>query len=79
MKRVLKPDGRIVILDWCKDFISCKVFDVFLKFLDPAYQGCYTQKEFHDFLISAGFEIERSKRVRFGWAWGLTIATATPK
>jgi ubiquinone/menaquinone biosynthesis C-methylase UbiE len=79
MKRVLKPDGKIVILDWCRDFILCKICDFLLRFLDPAHQRCYTQKEFHHFLTSTGFEIERAKRVRFDWIWGLMVTTATRK
>jgi ubiquinone/menaquinone biosynthesis C-methylase UbiE len=77
MKRVLKPEGRVIILDWCKDFLFCKTLDVFLRFFDPAHQRCYTEQQFHHFLTSAGFEIESTKRVRFGWFWGLMVATAS--
>jgi ubiquinone/menaquinone biosynthesis C-methylase UbiE len=79
MKRVLKPTGRVVILDWCKDFVICQILDVFLKRFDPAYRGCYTQAEFHQLLTTIEFRIERAQRVRFGWIWGLMIATATHK
>jgi ubiquinone/menaquinone biosynthesis C-methylase UbiE len=78
MKRVLKPTGKVVILDWCRDFFLCQVCDVVLKLLDPAHQRCYTQREFHDLLTSAGFEVVRSRRIRFGWVWGLMVATAIP-
>ena len=36
MKRVLKPDGRVVILDWCKDYWGCRIIDLALKVSDPA-------------------------------------------
>jgi ubiquinone/menaquinone biosynthesis C-methylase UbiE len=75
MKRVLKPDGKLVILDWCRDFLVCRVCDVVLNLIDPAHRQCYTQAEFHHLLIATGFKIERGKRVRFGWIWGLMIAT----
>ena len=78
MRRVLKPGGRVVILDWCRDFIVCQICDVFLKLVDPAHRQCYTQEEFHHLLTTSGFEVERAKRLRFGWIWGLMIATATP-
>jgi ubiquinone/menaquinone biosynthesis C-methylase UbiE len=77
MKRVLKPSGRLVILDWCRDFLLCQICDVLLKLVDPAHQQCYTQDEFHHLLTTSGFEIERAQRVRFSWIWGLMIATAT--
>lgn len=37
MRRVLKPDGEVVILDWCRDYLICKIFDLVLKIFDPAH------------------------------------------
>ncbi len=79
IKRVLKPDGKVVILDWCKDYLLCRICDFFLKFVDPAYKRCYTQKEFHSLFTSALFNIERTTKFRFGVVWGMMIASATPQ
>jgi ubiquinone/menaquinone biosynthesis C-methylase UbiE len=79
MKRVLKPDGCVVILDWCRDYFLCQVCDILLKIFDPAYKQCYSQAEFHNLLAAAGFEICRASKVRFGIVWGMMIATATPQ
>lgn len=76
IKRVLKPEGEIVILDWCKDYIMCRLYDFVLKRFDPAYRQCYTQAEFHRLLVKAGFVVDRATKVRFGVAWELMIATA---
>lgn len=78
MKRILKPDGRLVILDWCKDYLLCQIYDIVLKVFDPAYKQCYSQTEFHDLLASAGFNICCANKVRFGLVWELMIATAKP-
>ncbi|MEM8501935.1 MAG: methyltransferase domain-containing protein [Cyanobacteria bacterium P01_D01_bin.1] len=78
MRRVLKPSGRVIILDWCRDFLSCRVCDIFLKLIDPAHRQCYTQEEFHYLLATAGFEIESTEKARFSWIWGLMIATGRP-
>ncbi|MFQ4138028.1 class I SAM-dependent methyltransferase [Nodosilinea sp. PGN35] len=77
MRRVLKPSGRIVILDWCKDFLFCRLYDVILSRLDPAHKQCYTQAEFHSFLTSSQFNIQAAQRLRLNLAWGLMVATAT--
>lgn len=77
MKRVLKPNGRVVILDWCKDYLLCQLCDLVLKFSDPAYQQCYTEAEFHHLLEMAGFGIRRATRFHFNVVWGMMIATAT--
>jgi ubiquinone/menaquinone biosynthesis C-methylase UbiE len=78
IKRVLKPEGKVVILDWSKDYLLCRICDFWLKFLDPAYKQCYTQSEFHNLLTSAQFEIKQATKFRFGVVWGMMIATATP-
>ncbi|MEA5625197.1 class I SAM-dependent methyltransferase [Nostoc sp. UHCC 0251] len=77
MKRVLKPDGKLVILDWCRDYLLCQICDIILKVFDPAYKQCYSQGEFHQLLTSTGFNICRATKVRFGLIWGLMVATAT--
>lgn len=79
MKRVLKPEGKVVILDWCKDYFFWKIGDIVLKLFDPAYKQCYTQDEFHHFLAATNFTICRATRVRLDIVWGLMVATATPE
>jgi len=71
MGRVLNSGGRIVILDWCRDFLICQWCDWLLGWVDPGHQQCYTEAELHGLLRAAGFQIERSQRVRFGLIWGL--------
>ncbi|WP_204137966.1 class I SAM-dependent methyltransferase [Halomicronema sp. CCY15110] len=78
MQRVLHPTGRIVILDWCRDFLLCRLCDWGLSRIDPAHQNCYTEAELHDFLQAIGYEVQRSQRVRFGLIWGLMAIEATP-
>ncbi|NJM68513.1 MAG: class I SAM-dependent methyltransferase [Acaryochloris sp. RU_4_1] len=79
MKRVLKPNGKVVTLDWCKDFWLCRICDALLQRTDPAHQQCCTQREFHDFLTSSGFNIDASGKACFGIVWGLMVATAVPQ
>jgi ubiquinone/menaquinone biosynthesis C-methylase UbiE len=78
MRRVVKPGGSVVILDWCKDYISCRLFDIVLKMIEPGYERCFTERQLDRLLASAQFDIQCAKRVRFGLVWGLMIATAAP-
>jgi ubiquinone/menaquinone biosynthesis C-methylase UbiE len=75
IKRVLKPNGKLVILDWNKDYFVCKIFDWLLKIFDSAHQQCYTQAELHQLLVSAHFNIRRATKVRFGLIWELMGVT----
>ncbi|MBD2527289.1 class I SAM-dependent methyltransferase [Nostoc sp. FACHB-133] len=79
MRRVLKPDGEVVILDWCRDYLICKIFDLVLKIFDPAHKQCYTQNEFHRLLNDENFVVCRATKIRFGIMWGLMVATAKLK
>jgi ubiquinone/menaquinone biosynthesis C-methylase UbiE len=79
MRRVLKPEGKVIILDWCRDYLSCKICDIILKYINPAHKQCYTQNEFHSLLRDANFVVCRADKIRFGFVWGLMIATASLK
>ena len=76
MRRVLRAGGSVVIMDWCKDYIFCRLFDIVLRLIEPAFQRCYTQREFHRLLASAQFDIQSARSVRIDAVWGLMIATA---
>ncbi|MBM0742344.1 methyltransferase domain-containing protein [Phormidium sp. CLA17] len=77
MKRVIKPGGKVVILDWCKDYLLCRLYDAVLKLTDPGYRQCYTQSEFHSFFSTAQLTIQAATKIRFGLAWEFMIVTAT--
>lgn len=77
MQRVLKPTGRLLILDWCRDSWLCQLFDAVLQRFDSAHRQCYTQAEMHHFLTSAQFELMRSEKVQLNWLWELMAVEAT--
>ena len=76
IERVLKPKGKLVILDWCRDFLSVKAIDIGLKIFDRAYRGCYTQLELHQLLTEAELTIVKADKFKIDWWWGMAIATA---
>ena len=78
VRRVLRPGGRFVLLDWSRDFWICKLYDAVLPHLDPAYQGCYTQAELHGLLEEAGFTLQREGQRRLLALWGFMLCTAVP-
>ena len=71
MKRVLKPQGELIILDWCRDYWILKLCDLVFRFFDPAYQRSYTQAELERLLKVAGFNVTKNSKVRFGSIWEL--------
>jgi ubiquinone/menaquinone biosynthesis C-methylase UbiE len=78
MKRVLSPKGKLVILDWCRDYFPCQVLDLLLKIFDPAHAQCYTQAELQAFLNQAGFLTQRTAKTHVGLIWELMAFEAVP-
>ena len=77
MQRILNPDGRVIILDWCRDFWVCQVCDWVLGWVDPAHRQCYSEAELHRLLAAEGYQIQRAQRMRFGLIWGLMAVEMT--
>lgn len=76
--RVLRPSGRLVVLDWCRDFTTCQILDVMLRWMDPAYRTCYTLREMREYLEGADLKVRDSFRYRFGMVWGMMVIQADP-
>jgi hypothetical protein len=73
---VLRPGGRLVLVDWCDDYVSCKACSLWLRWTDPAFYRTYSLRECSDLVAAAGFETERAERFRVGWLWGLMTIVA---
>lgn len=73
MKRVLKKGGRLVLLDWCRDYLVCRICDVVLKMLDPAHKECYSLAQAEKLFTENGMDVSRKAKFRFGLIWGLML------
>ncbi len=54
MARVLRRGGRLVITDWCGDFLACRACDWYLRIFRPAHLKVYRQGECLDLLKEVG-------------------------
>ncbi|MGH9786666.1 MAG: class I SAM-dependent methyltransferase, partial [Terriglobia bacterium] len=80
--RVLKPDGVLVLGDWCHDFFTCKVGQLALRVAHRTgihqygLERCYGMEECAALLTAAGFQIEQARRFEIDWGWGVMIYRA---
>lgn len=74
--RVLKFWGRIVITDWCDDYIACRICDLFLRMFNRAHFKMYGLGACERLLRGAGYRNVRIERYKINWLWGLMTAKA---
>jgi ubiquinone/menaquinone biosynthesis C-methylase UbiE len=79
MCRVLRPGGKLVLVDWCDDYLSCKVCSLWLRLTDLAFHRTYGVRACRELLEASRFVIERAFRRRIDWLWGLMCLTAIVK
>lgn len=76
MARVLTPGGRLLITDWCDDYLACRVCDWYLRRFSPAHVKVYRERECLHLLRNAGFRDLDIDRYKISWLWGLMTARA---
>lgn len=72
--RVLKPNGSVVITDWCDDYLSCKLCDLALRMVNSAHGRTYGIAECKRLLEAGSFEGVAVESYKINWLWGLMTA-----
>jgi ubiquinone/menaquinone biosynthesis C-methylase UbiE len=74
--RVLKPEGRVVMSDWCHDYWTCRFLSFCLRWVGPLHVvKTYRQSEWEDLFRKTGFHNAEIVRYKINWFWGLMTAT----
>lgn len=71
IRRVLRPEGMLILVDWCDDYLTCKLCSVWLRWTDSAFHRTYSLQSCMSMAVQTGFEVERSNRFRVNWLWGM--------
>jgi ubiquinone/menaquinone biosynthesis C-methylase UbiE len=79
MRRVLVPGGRLVITDWCDDYLTCRLCDRLLRLLGRAPVRVYRSGECRQLLAAAEVPAAEVERYKINWLWGLMTARAVAR
>ncbi|MBA2410907.1 MAG: methyltransferase domain-containing protein [Gammaproteobacteria bacterium] len=77
MDRVLRPGGRLIITDWCDDYLACRLCDLYLRWFSRAHFKTYGARECARLLEENGHAHVDIERYKINWLWGLMTASAT--
>lgn len=75
--RVLKPAGRLIITDWCDDYITCRICDLFLRTFNDAHYKMYKKRGLYHLLFSSDFTDIKIDSYKINWLWGMMTAIAS--
>ena len=76
MRRVLAPGGRLLITDWCDDYLMCRLCTADLRLMSKAHFKTYREEECAALLREAGSLEPKIERYKISWLWGLMTAVA---
>lgn len=74
--RVLAEGGRVIIVDWCRDYLAMRVMARLLPFRDAQPRSVRGVNAMTDLLQRHEFVIERAERFRATWFWGMMLIVA---
>jgi len=76
MLRVLRPNGTLVITDWCDDYLACKLHDWYLRWRDRSHFRTYGVRECRRLLQAADARNIVIEKYKITLLWGLMTATS---
>jgi len=74
--RVLRPQGRLVLTDWCADYLTIRILGFARRVVDRVHHAPYSSRACDGMLQRAGFVDRRVDRYKIDWFWGLMTALA---
>jgi len=78
IRRVISPNGNLIITDWCRNYFWMRVLNRILPWTQHAHAHTLSIDELKRSLSQAGFIINSETRRKINWFWGLMTVHAMP-
>jgi ubiquinone/menaquinone biosynthesis C-methylase UbiE len=69
IRRVLRPGGRLLLLDWLRDPLPMRALNTWMRITRVEYRRMYSRAEMRAALTRAGFRVEAEARGSAGGPW----------
>ena len=73
MARVLRPEGKLLLIDWSRQSWLCRLLDVWCRRFDPTHVAMYRPDEVKEMLERAGLSLLAIEDFRVGGPAGLRL------
>lgn len=77
VRRVLRPDGELLLLDWHRDPLPMRLLNAGMRIARAGYRRMYARGEMADALAAAGFRVTAEARGAAGGPWRVIAFRAT--
>ena len=78
IRRVISPNGNLVITDWCRNYTWMRMLNRILPWTQYAHAHTFSSNELEQSLSQAGFCIKSETKGKIDWFWGLMTVHASP-
>lgn len=71
INRILKENGKLIITDWCGDFITTRLVTYYLKAINKAHFKTYSLNELSELLTENRFSTVLKEKYKIDRIWGM--------